>query len=329
MVRGIRDRAVQAPGYGAFGSVQFNPATDRAIQQIREVGGVFALGTRFPFNDGSTDVVALNTGNLAGGKHTYDTFEINASQTITCTGSPVWIAARKVKLNTGAILTADGKGGTGASPSSVAGGASYVNAASYYGLAGGGGGGGGVRVTGTTAAGAGGKGYAGATAAAGGAGVVRAPGATAGNGSAGHAVRLGFEMLDTFIDVLKDAVGGAGGGSGGLSVDYDGGQGGNGGGIILITCEVFENDGTIRARGNAGSNGGGAVNDDPSGGGGGGGGGLILILCVQRLALGTIQVTGGAGGVGGDGSSGGDLYYAGDGGAGADGVAHIEQQYIA
>lgn len=328
MVRGIRDRAVQAPGYGAFGSVQFNPATDRAIQQIREVGGVFALGTRFPFNDGSTDVVALNTGNLAGGKHTYDTFEINASQTITCTGSPVWIAARKVKLNAGAVLTADGVGGVGASGTmsgaAAAGGQAYANSQSYFGGAGGGAGGGNSTTGTVRAGGAGGKAFAGATAAAGGTG---AASGTATDGQAGHAPRMGLGILDTYIVLLNDSIGGAGGGAGApgeFGGVVAGGDGGDGGGLIIITCEVFENLGTIRARGTDGQAGG-TSSDRSGGGGGGGGGGDIIVLCVQRLALGTFEVDPGQGGAGGAGAT----RIGGAGGAGYEGLTYIEQQYIA
>lgn len=331
MVRGIRDRAVQAPGYGAFGSVQFNPATDRAIQQIREVGGVFALGTRFPFHNGSTDVLSLNTSTLTGPKVECDTFEINASQTVTCGTSPLWIACRRFKINAGGILTADGLGGAGGVADNGAGESgsnSYVNTAGYYGLGGGGGGGGAVVST-SADGGSGGKGYAGGSAAAGGGGVTPADGATGGTGANGPARRLGFEVLDTFVELLRDITGGGGGGAGSGTGESLGGDGGNGGGFLLITCETFENLGTIRARGEDGSDGAGGTNKDPGGGGGGGAGGIVMVLAVQRLALGTIQVTGGAGGAGGVGGSGLDDYFGGPGGDGADGVFYMEQQYIA
>lgn len=331
-MRGVPWRISQVPGYqnSVFGSLSYNPATDRAVQQIREVGGIYSLGTRFPFANGSQDVIARNTSTETGPKVEADTYEINASQTVTAGTSPIWIACRRFKLNAGGILTADGLGGAGGSGASGVGdpGAkSYVNTSSYFGLGGGGGGGGSVAV-GYKDGGAGGKGYAGGTNAAGGIGVTTAPDATAGDGTDGHVSRMGFDTLDTYIRLLNDSIGGAGGGGGGATGESVGGDGGAGGGIIIITCETFENLGTIRARGAAGAAGGGGSNKDPGGGGGGGAGGIVLVLCVQRIALGTIQVTGGAGGAGGVGSSGLDDYYGGAGGDGADGLEYFEQQYI-
>lgn len=44
MVRGIRDRATNAPGYGAFGSFAFNPAADAKLHFISQVTPVISDG---------------------------------------------------------------------------------------------------------------------------------------------------------------------------------------------------------------------------------------------------------------------------------------------
>ena len=44
MVRGIRDKATQAPGYGAFGSWQFNPSADAQLHFISQVTPVISDG---------------------------------------------------------------------------------------------------------------------------------------------------------------------------------------------------------------------------------------------------------------------------------------------
>lgn len=76
---------------------------------------------------------------------------------------------------------------------------------------------------------------------------------------------------------------GSGGGSGGA---YS--NGGRGGGNIVITCQGFENQGTIRANGENGTSYG-------AGGSGGGGGGCIMVACTNNNGVGTLSVSGGAG----------------------------------
>lgn len=44
MVRGIRDRATQAPGYGSFGNVAFNPSADAKLDFISQVTPVISDG---------------------------------------------------------------------------------------------------------------------------------------------------------------------------------------------------------------------------------------------------------------------------------------------
>ena len=129
------------PGSNPVLTAKYDPATMSRVLTLFGVVGLSDLGHHYPFINGATATTPLTTGNLAGGKHEYDTFEITASNTITVTSSPLWIACRRFKINTGGILDLDGIGGAGGAAGipGNAGSNSYTNTSGYYGLGGGGG----------------------------------------------------------------------------------------------------------------------------------------------------------------------------------------------
>lgn len=66
MVRGVRDKATAAPGYGVFSEVVFNPTTVNAVRFIESLAGISLLGVRFPYNNGSTtDLTVSGTTNIS------------------------------------------------------------------------------------------------------------------------------------------------------------------------------------------------------------------------------------------------------------------------
>jgi hypothetical protein len=159
------------------------------------------------------------------------------------------------------------------------------------------------------------------------------------NGEDGINVHFG-ETLGAYLDYYLSHKGGAGGGGGGKGynggiggagggpsggaggtggIGGDGGDGGDGGGFLVIISELWDNQGTVRARGAAGAVGGVGANGNPGGagsggsngggggggagfgggGGGGGAGGCIIAAVVRSLEDGTFTAVGGNGGLGG------------------------------
>lgn len=111
---------------------------------------------------------------------------------------------------------------------------------------------------------------------------------------------------DVIITYILDNFKGSGGGKGGAvypgsHVGYlDGGNGGNGGGVLILCAPIINIVGSINAKGQNGSNG---VVLDPSwnagSGGGGGSGGMVALFYETLNETGSISVAGGAaGGIG-------------------------------
>ena len=118
MVRGIRDKATQAPGYGAFGNVVFNPTADIAIQKMFDVNALSDLGIRFPFNNGSTTVTNISgstTLSPSNGVLYYDELNISGGATVDVGASPCFIFARKLTIAAGCVLHSNGRGSAGGS----------------------------------------------------------------------------------------------------------------------------------------------------------------------------------------------------------------------
>lgn len=106
--------------------------------------------------------------------------------------------------------------------------------------------------------------------------------------------------------------GGAGGSSGGIDNGSDPGDGGNGGGMVVIFANDLSVIGTIRANGDNGTNG----TADAGGGGGGAGGSVLIRSKTANTGTYRILAEGGNGGL-----RAGD---AGNGGRGGDGRIRIE-----
>jgi len=116
MVRGVRDKATQAPGYGAFGSVMFNPTADLAIQKIFDVNQLSDFGIKFPFQNGSTTILnqASNTTlSPTKGVLYYDELNLSAGAVVDVGASPCFIFARKITIASGCVLHCDARGGAG------------------------------------------------------------------------------------------------------------------------------------------------------------------------------------------------------------------------
>jgi hypothetical protein len=122
-----------------------------------------------------------------------------------------------------------------------------------------------------------------------------------------------YDINNNFITYKGGASGGIGNSVNYLEVNYLGGAGGIGGGVIHICAKniVFGPNGKIEAKG---GNGGDGQADNTGiirgGGGGGGGGGLIVIVTDTKVLSPTdtskFNVSGGNPGFGGDGKKGGD-----------------------
>jgi hypothetical protein len=135
------------------------------------------------------------------------------------------------------------------------------------------------------------------------------------NNGAGGAAGSRVLVLKSSFNTIRAQCGSAGGGGAG-SGSQIGGDGGRGGGCVIIICGGALNfTGTILANGAVGANG---VNDAANSGSGGGGGGaagsVTIIYNVLTANTGTITTNGGNGGNGGSGSN-----TAGSGGGGGGG----------
>ena len=95
--------------------------------------------------------------------------------------------------------------------------------------------------------------------------------------------------------------------------DYDGGHGGDGGGIVYVAADSVTVSGTVSSDGDAGTNG---DNLGYNGGGGGGAGGSVKILG-NTLALGSSVVT----------ATGGNSTQSSEAGGGDGGVGRIAVYY--
>ena len=118
MVRGVRDRATSAPGYGSFSNVVFNPTADLAIQKMFDVNALSDLGIRFPFNNGSVAVANITSNTTLSptkGVLYYDELNISNGAVVGVGASPCFIFARKVSIAAGCVLHADGRGAAGGS----------------------------------------------------------------------------------------------------------------------------------------------------------------------------------------------------------------------
>ncbi|MEM1535026.1 MAG: hypothetical protein QW199_01965 [Candidatus Pacearchaeota archaeon] len=110
-------------------------------------------------------------------------------------------------------------------------------------------------------------------------------------------------------------------GTKGNDSDKKGGEGGYGGGSIIIYAKNFTNYGRLNANGVVGEAGSGCEGCQGSGGGGGGGGGLVVINADYFDNQGTISAEGGVGGLGGE-------EYGGGGGGGDGGTIHLNVKEI-
>lgn len=224
------------------------------------------------------------------------------------------LLCRKLVLEAGAFLSANGNNASGASQGAA------VAAGGYLGWAAGGGGAGvtlavigstngnnGSGSGGANVAGVGGNGGTGGTAT-GGLGNASAV-ATANQFRFWRSTSfsaMGWKMPPTSTGTAFTLInGGGGGGSGGVQVTATAGNsivsgaGGGAGGLLYFACGVLQNAGTIEARGGNGSNATiGAGVTGFGGGGGGGSGGSIHASVQQVAALGTFLVSGGTGGTG-------------------------------
>lgn len=225
------------------------------------------------------------------------------------------IMCRKLVIESGAFLSANGNNAAGATAGAA------ITAAGYLGWAAGGGGAGVSRTTvgstnGNNGSGSGGANVAGTggNGGTGGAGV-----AGVGNASAVAVANqfrvwrspqfaaLGWKMPPTSTNTGFTLInGGGGGGSGGIEITAQtgvlaltGGAGGGAGGLLYLSCGILQNAGTIEALGGNGGNATTNVGITGNAGGGGGGAGGSIHATVQQIAsLGTFKVSGGTGGTG-------------------------------
>ena len=223
MVRGIRDRATQAPGYGSFGNVVFNPTADLAIQKIFDVNQLSDFGIKFPFQNGSTAILnqASNTTlSPTNGVLYYDELNISAGAVVDVGASPCFIFARKVSIAAGCVLHCDARGGAGGAATTGGAGATSQGANGNAGTVGNTGGQGDLGATtvtnppqfykGITTGGAGG----GSGASGGGGGNSGASAQAGGTGAAGKNGGAGGRT-DATHGNPNGGTGGAGGGTGG------------------------------------------------------------------------------------------------------------------
>ncbi len=158
-------------------------------------------------------------------------------------------------------------------------------------------------------------------------------GGTVGSVISGYAGQPGLTYNDASLS--NDAVAyrkGAGGGGGCSGIKYNSsypnaGNGGNGGGIIRISCLSLTVAGEIDCNGNDGEAGRDYNGSYRAGGGGGGAGGSIRILCLGSATIGTglIHASGGTGGLG---CIYGSLSSSGQGGNGGSGRIRLEASSI-
>ena len=304
--------ATQAPGYGINSFVTYNPVTDERVRYIEALAGLSDFGIRYPFNNGSsTDSTVSSNSNLAAQVNYYNDLSVTGTAVLSGITSPTFIFAHKVTIASGARISVDGLGGAGGA-GGIDGGAAPVTGGSgdmgastttdppqyEYGVSSGGGGG--ANSNQSTAGARGGRA----------AGLLLAPAPVNGVGGDGQdgTSEETLKLLGKLVPYSRTHIGGGGGGGGrSQATGFNGGDGGDGGGILYIVCEEWDNEGTVSAKGTAGSAGGSTT----AGAGGGGGGGLIVVLCVRSTSEGTFDVAGGAGG-----ASGGAAGDGGDGGAG-------------
>lgn len=229
----------------------------------------------------------------------FESVNIPSGVTVTPNGSFLCIVAKN-EVRIDGLLSASGKGSSGgasvyAAQKDVAG----VNGEPATGFFGGAGGGGGGNDNNSSKAlpGKGGNGLAGP--------LITLPGGSASSNSPGgngatHNFNYGSGDILDLPTILNSK--GAGGGSGNAYSHASNhtsrsGEGGHGGGCIVIVANSIVGNGAIRADGLNGGNGVRNGYGIGAGGGGGGGGGLILLIA-KTISIPTISASGGQGGNG-------------------------------
>ncbi|MEE8346895.1 MAG: hypothetical protein V3S20_06080 [Dehalococcoidia bacterium] len=357
------------PGVGSpYSSVSWvDPVSRNSVRFINVVAAFSDFGIRFPYNDAVltvSNITSNTTLSPVNGVLYYDELNISNSAVVDVDASPCFIFTRKLSIEAGSVLHADGQGAAGGTGGTVGtdvavagagndgapadnGNSDSTKAPQYHtGISSGGSGGaGGSRGGvggGDPLGGDGGDGgraaltFLGPTGPTGGTG-------TGPDGTAG-AILHATDILGSLLDYYLTHKGGAGGGGGGGGDGQGGnggtagagGDGGTGGGVFIICCEILDNNGTIRSTGIDGSNGVNALNDaigngnggGGGGGGSGGGGGPLLVLAGEVINEGTVTAAAGAGSTGGTLGAGvgtGDDGFAGGAGkAGGAGVALVQ-----
>jgi len=73
--------------------VSFDPVARQAVQFLKEVGGIFELGIRFPFNnDSATDLTVSGTTTLTNKVNRYRDITVTATGVLTCNVTPCFMA---------------------------------------------------------------------------------------------------------------------------------------------------------------------------------------------------------------------------------------------
>lgn len=241
--------------------------------------------------NGSLGDVVINTNATINGVNQYNNLTVNAGVTLTCETGTIILVKRTLTVN--GLITASGKGGAGATSTSVPG-------ASGAGIAGSGGAGGAYYYNSSN----------------------YAPASAGGDTDfLGGAIQIGVGLpgRGTFycgwgkekFAYAKGAGGGKGGGA-------NAGNGGSGGGSLIVEAMnvIITSTGAIRADGINGGNG---STIDQAGGGGGGGGGILIVNCSRLQNSGIISAAAGTGGPGGGGTG----WHGYDGGNGGTGIALV------
>lgn len=226
-----RDRATVIPGRSSLSALSFDPLTREAVRFIREVGGIYDLGIRFPFNNGSTTMLnQTSNATLSPTKGVlyYDELNISNGAVVDVGASPCFIFARKVSIAAGCVLHADGRGAAGGSgrtgtpggdsgePGSTA---SDVNPANA----------GAQGDNGAASASAPPQFYTAIAAASGGGGGAGGGGGGGGGGSGGMVLVLAVDVVNSGTLTAAGGTGGAGGSAGTAGTGVVGGNGGTAG----------------------------------------------------------------------------------------------------
>jgi len=93
--------------------VSYDPVTRTAINFLKEVGGIYEFGVRFPFNnDSTTDLDVTGTTSLTVQLNYYRDITIGASGVLTCDSglSPLFIFARNITIAAGGQIDVSDRG---------------------------------------------------------------------------------------------------------------------------------------------------------------------------------------------------------------------------